>query len=124
MSKKGTSLAELAEMLPPTTRKKLNLTDFKSLTGAMLVKDRIEQHYDFVYQSEARLRKWKRTQGYCGGRPYCLTLTGPKEFYCDACKKEMARISRGETRRIKRSEYGRIRAKERAQEKLEKERKQ
>ncbi len=112
--KKG-SLAAFAELIPQTTRKKLNLSDLKVLSGALLVKDRIEQFYDSTYQAEARLRKWKRSEGYCGGRPYCMTLTGPDHFYCKSCLAEKARLLRGEGRKNKRSDYGSIRLKEKQQ---------
>jgi hypothetical protein len=117
MSKQGPGLAVIHQ-LPKKTLQKLNLGDLKSIAGAVLVRDRIEQYFDACYRHEAALRKFKSENGYCGGRPYCMTFTKDGSP-CDACAKERARMARGDTRRTKHSEYGLLQIKKRREKAAE-----
>jgi hypothetical protein len=117
---KSSSAVEIMEMLPAETRRRLHVVDLKVVRGAVLVKDRIQSHFELVAQSERRLARWKFENGFCGGRPYCMTFVGIGEDrehkLCKACRQEAGRPQR----QNRKSAYGVIRKKEREQERASK----
>lgn len=94
----------------------------KEVLNVMRVKDRIQLFYQQTARLEGDLNAFKEQHGYCVGRPFCVTFVGAqaKRRTCVSCAKANANP------RYKRqaSEYGRIRRKERAEEKRAKEGKQ
>jgi hypothetical protein len=122
---KNVGLDDFARMVPPAVRQKLNLRELKALSGALLVKDRIQQYFLICARHQSALQVWKVKEGYCGGAPTCLVYLGPDAKFkmCASCRKNKLRWTRGETRKNKRSEYGTIRVKEKAAERAEKARK-
>ncbi len=113
MAQRDSVELSLMKNLPAKARRALNLNDLKVLTGAVLIHDRIEQHFDACYRSEAQLRAFKVKHGYCGGRPYCLAFTRSGEA-CHVCKEEMKPSNR--RRKNKHSEYGLLQLKKRRAE--------
>lgn len=81
----GSTAMVLFEGLPAKTRRKLNMGEIKSITGMVLIKDRVQQHFHSIAMQEATLRKFKRAHGYCGGRPFCLAWTGSEQNLCSTC---------------------------------------
>lgn len=116
MSKRS-SAAEIIEMLPASTRRRLRIVDLNEVSGAVLVVDRIRQHFERVAASEKQLATWKVANGHCGGRPYCMAHVGKgsKHKMCADCRREMSNPQRTN----RRSPYGVIRAKEKAKERGE-----
>jgi hypothetical protein len=102
MSKHNHAQIEMIKSLPASVRRKMNLTDLKVLTGAVLIQDRIAQHFVLSARSEAHLTKFKREHGYCGGQAACMTYTGDGHT-CGGCLKAQNNPRR---RKNKRSEYG------------------
>lgn len=113
MPRRQSASLAMVRALPKSTLRRLNLLDLKSIAGAVLIQDRIEQFYDACYRHEAALRKFKADNEYCAGRPYCLVRVGEAGGTCEACRLEAARIRRGETRKVNRSEYGAMMLKKR-----------
>lgn len=109
MTRKNSAALELMKNLPASARRKLNLGDLKVLTGAVLIRDRIEQHFDQCYRSEAGLRKFKVEHGYCGGRSTCMAHTGDGRI-CGDCYVAMNRPNK---RKNGHSEYGLLQLKKR-----------
>lgn len=94
----------------------------KSVMGVMRVKDRIQLFYQQTARLESELNAFKQEHGYCVGRPFCMTYVGQLEGRkrsCSACAK--ANASPRYKRKV--SEYGRIRRKEREEERKARERK-
>lgn len=108
------SLQQAIGQIPKAMRRKLNLTDLKVLTGALLIRDRIEAHFDQVYQSEKALRLFKLRHGYCTGRPFCMTHMGDSlNSICNAC----LRSAQNPKRSNQHSEYGMLQLQKRKAEK-------
>jgi hypothetical protein len=118
-------LDDFARLVPASVRQKLNLGELKALSGALLVKDRIQQFFINCARHQSALQAWKVREGYCGGAPTCLVYLGPDSKFkmCTSCRKNKVRWTRGETRKNKRSEYGTIRVKEKSAERAERARK-
>ncbi len=116
------TLTDFARLVPQSVRQKLNLGELKALSGALLVKDRIQQFFMNCARQQSALQAWKVREGYCGGAPTCLVYLGPNSKFkmCSSCRKNKVRWTRGETRKNKHSEYGAIRNKEKAAERAEK----
>lgn len=87
-----------------------------AVVGLLLVKEQIRRHYAQVAQLDRQLTDFKRKHGYCGGRPFCMTVTGPEVHSCKACLK--ANANPKYAKQI--SEYGRMRRKEREEERRKK----
>jgi hypothetical protein len=122
MTKNQSTAMVLFEALPAQTRRKLNLREIKSITGMVLIKDRVQSHFHEIAMREATLRKFKRAHGYCGGRPFCLAFTG-EDNLCPVCLTEQRNLAAGVTRYKRNpSAYGTIRAKERKEAKAERDR--
>jgi hypothetical protein len=87
----------------------------KEVLNVMRVKDRIQLFYRQAARLESDLNAFKEEHGYCVGRPFCMEYVGAqaKKRTCSACSKANANP------RYKKqvSEYGRLRRKERAEEK-------
>ena len=94
--------------IPQDVRKKLNLTNLKSLTGAILVRDRTHRLYQGIWQLVKAHLEWKRKNGYCGGLPACMTFTVDGAT-CKACKKAMKNPKHSN----RRSAYGLMRMEQR-----------
>lgn len=86
-------------------------------TSILLVKDRIQQYYVQQAQLEASLNTYKRKHGYCSGRPFCMHPVKDDEITRKDCKHANANPQY----KKKQSDYGRMRAKERADEREKKE---
>jgi hypothetical protein len=124
------------EQLPARTRRKLDERDMESLTGAVLVKERIYQYAQLEAREKAQVKAYKRRHGYCGGRVTCLEYVGPNRTLCSACAAEQAAYNdeayarrraktqgeRGPERRTRVTEYGAMRAEDRRLEREERER--
>ena len=121
---KLTTLA-LFERLPLSVRRKLNFGDLTSLTGAVLIQDRIHHCFHEQAMQATALRRFKRAHGYCGGELSCLAFVGKGGLtsMCSPCR-SLAKERREGVSQYKRqpSEYGKIRARQRALDKAEKER--
>lgn len=113
----------LFNSLPQVTRRKLNVTDLKEVTGMILIKDRVQQYYSEDAHKRTTLRRFKRANGYCGGDVWCLAFTGPDKSLCPTCHKHMQNLRNGVVK-YKRgvSAYGQLRKRERAEEKAERDR--
>jgi hypothetical protein len=118
----------LFERLPQATRKKLGYLSLESITGAVLIEDRIHQAYAACARIQTDLARFKRSQGYCGGEVSCMVFVGKDKrvIMCDGCrrraKEARQRAANGETRPRELTEYGKLRQKIRAQERAERER--
>jgi len=121
MNKNQSAALVLFEHLPAKMRRELGMTELKGIVGAVLIKDRIQQHFHDAAMRDSALRKYKRQHGYCGGLITCLTITGDRHT-CSRCLKYGQRWRDGETRKNGRSAYGEIRAKERSLDKAERHR--
>lgn len=87
----------------------------KAVMSLNRVKDRIQLFYKQSAGLEGDLNAFKEEHGYCIGRPFCMNYTGSaKKRTCSACAKANANP------RYKKqiSEYGKLRRKERAEEKV------
>lgn len=102
MSKHNQAQIEMIKSLPASVRRKMNLTDLKVLTGAVLIQDRIAQHFVTAARSEKGLTEFKREHGYCGGQAACMTYTGDGST-CGNC---LTAGNNPHRRKNKRSEYG------------------
>jgi hypothetical protein len=99
--KKNSVQVEMMLSLPASVRKTMNLTDLKVLTGAVLIQDRIAQHFVLEAKSRAGVTAFKRDHGYCGGFVTCMTYTSDGST-CNRCLQGQ----QNPTRKNKRSEYG------------------
>ena len=108
MTRRDSAAVAMIKQLPKSTLKKMNLLDLKSITGAVLIHDRIASFYDACYRHEAALRKFKVENGYCGGRTYCMHYTNDGSV-CKSCSAEM----RNPKRHNKHSEYGEMQVRQR-----------
>jgi hypothetical protein len=95
---------QLIKQLPKSIKAKLSLNDLTVIEGLANVVDRISAYFINTPALERELRHYKRSKGICGGRPQCLTHTGPKVDVCSVC----AHARDNPTRKNTRSEYGRI----------------
>ncbi len=87
-----------------------------AVVGLLLVKEQIRRHYVQVAHLDRQLTDFKRSHGYCGGRPFCMTVTGSEVHSCKACLK--ANSEHKYKRQM--SDYGRMRQKERQEERAKK----
>lgn len=101
MSKQSQAKLELIKRLPASTRRKMNLIDLKAITGAVLIQDRIAQHFVLEARSRYSVTQFKREHGYCGGFVTCMTYTGNGST-CKNCLVNHANPKHKNTR----SEYG------------------
>jgi hypothetical protein len=122
MSPRRAATVDVLQALPDATRRRMNmnLSDFKVVSNAVGVKERIEAFYKFVYREQSELSQYKWSKGYCAGRPNCMVFIGKdsKTKTCAACRAYFKDIrdrgAAGLTRKIKLSDYGQIRKRERA----------
>lgn len=68
----------------PSARK-MKVRDFQLLVGDLSVMIAIKQGYQAEWRARKAARGWKRKHGICGGRPGCMTVTGPDKHSCNAC---------------------------------------
>lgn len=87
----------------------------QEIVGKMVIKDRIQRFYALAAHEKVALIKFKRDHGYCGGSPSCLEYTGPDVTLCRVCKHN---ASNPKSKRPT-WEYGKIRSKEREQERAD-----
>jgi len=132
MTGKDALAIQLFDSLPTSTKRNLRkrgikIEDLESITGAVTVKNMIHGYFKTEATLRAELAAAKFKLGYCGGQINCLTFVGKGAKFraCDKCRNEHAyylehREDKG-ARRNRRSEYGQMRAKERADERDEKE---
>ena len=85
-------------------------------TSILLVKDRIQQYYAQDAQLRASLNKYKAKHGYCQGQASCMTTVKPGVRLCEECERN--HLNPRYKRKL--SEYGRIRMKEREEERKKK----
>jgi hypothetical protein len=126
MTKSENTALAMFELLPQRALKRLKLTDLSTITGAILIKDRISTYFKNAAREETEVRRYKRTQGYCGGYVACLAFVGMNQSMCTECarvaREHAKRQRNGTSRTTRQSEYGRMRAEERRIEREEKNR--
>lgn len=116
------------ESLPIATRRKLNYSDLESVEGGLSVHNEIRRTMSENAARVTALQRFKRQHGYCGGEPTCQTFVGKGEkvVMCGPCRalfaerRKTLREQGPSKRRV--TLYGRMRAKEREQERAERER--
>lgn len=125
MAAAAATMMVLFEQLSPATRRKLHITELEEIKGAAVIADRIHQAYSNVAAIITALQRAKRADGYCGGEPSCVVYLGEKckagrDTLCSKCRLN-ARMRREGVTKFKKtySEYGKLRAKQREQEKGE-----
>jgi len=111
-----TPKTKAAIALIPEALKELTIQEYTVFTGGLLIKDRIQQHFKHVAKLEGQLRKDKAARGYCSGQITCMAMTKGK--MCPKC----VRARKNPRFQYRHSEYGKMRLKERAEERKERER--
>jgi hypothetical protein len=110
------------EELPAKTRKRLHLVGPVEISGAVLMKDKIYGFFKATAKHATEVKRFKRSQGYCGGEVACLAYVGHNQTICEGCS-NLARLRRQNLkehgRKMRVSDYGRMRAQERKEEQAE-----
>lgn len=94
-------------LLPADVRKSLKSGNLGVFTGALLIQEKIADHFKKVARDEAALRHYKEQTGYCAGRITCMTFIGKdaKHKSCKACRIAFVHAHEGGGKNIT-SEYG------------------
>lgn len=87
----------------------------RTAVDVIVIKERIQYTLQQQARLEADLRKFKRSRGYCGGERTCMVFTGDKH----TCKTCLDHYYHPHYRK-RVTEYGKIRAREKAEERRKK----
>ena len=113
------------EELPIKTLKRLHLVGPREKAGAVMMKDKIYEFFKVTAKHATEVKRFKRSQGYCGGEVACLAYVGMNQTICEGCsnvEKQRRQRRKTEGRTVRVSDYGKMRAQERKEEAAERKR--